>query len=111
MTAEIVEFPAPMTDAELLAEAFAILDRLAGLTSHIPTPFISALRLPEAGTAPATFSGAPITLSKGAGALPYEAINAAWQQVCLAAPPAGSHVHIAGGRVLVDLPDAAGGAA
>ena len=111
MTAEIVQFPAPKTVAELLREAWEVIDRDAHLTSRIPPQYIHALRAPEAGTVALTFNGAPVALTKVAGALTPEEVYAAWEEICAAAPPAGSRIHIAGGRVLVDLPDAIGGAA
>ena len=108
MTAEIIESPAPMTDQELIWEGMAELLRVARLTSHLPATFIKPLRSAEACEFPTTVNGLPVTVSKHAGALSYEAINDAWEELRMLAPPAGSHVHITDGRA---LPDIIGGAA
>ncbi|WP_433465817.1 hypothetical protein [Spirillospora sp. CA-128828] len=111
MTARIIAFPAepdPMADVH---EALALFERDAYETST-PTRVQNALRSPDASTVEITVNGLPVTLSTGPEAMTrLEALDT-WRATLAARPPAGSHIHIAGGRVLVDCPlDTIGGAA
>ncbi|MFA1551983.1 hypothetical protein [Actinomadura chokoriensis] len=107
MTASIIAFPGTGQPGprEWLARFAA-----AAVTSDVPAPMVRACRAGDRVPEDVFVHGEPVSVTV-AGRMGYADIAAAWRRVWELAPAAGSRVRIAGGRVLVDLPDTFGGAA
>lgn len=112
MTAQIVELPTvdPLEEAKRRLQEAMDAFAATAYTVGVPRAVVNALRSPEAVTAEITVHGEPVTLMTGHGAMTDTQVADTWERMLAASPAAGSRVHTAGGRVLVDLPDTIGGA-